>query len=414
MNNMVNKKNGPDKKKHILVISQYFFPEQFRVNELCLEWKKRGYRVTVLTGMPNYPKGKIYPGYSWRKSRHDNYKGIEVIRLPVIPRGSHMTSLAFNYISYSVLGVIWALFSSLKPDYVFTYAMSPLTQAFVSIAVAKKCGIKHYLYIQDLWPDSVYDTINIKNCFIRKTLYNMVKHIYTKSDILFITSANFKEAIEKYGIPKEKIVYWPQFCEDFYKKSRNKNEKIPQDERTNITFTGNLGTGVGLEILLDTAILLKDKAIKVRFNIIGDGRVKQKLIQSVKGKDCGEYFNFIDKVTPEEVPEYLAASDAAFVSLRADEFLSRTLPAKVQSYLACQIPILGSANGETQTVIHAARCGLCSNAGDSVGLAANIEKFIKFSQRDRDILAENGFNYLRQHFEKKRLFDQMDNFLEDY
>lgn len=414
MDSKVNKKNNPNKRKHILVVSQYFYPEQFRVNDLCLEWQKRGYQVTVVTGLPNYPEGTIYPGYSWPPKRCDNYNGIKVIRLPIIPRGNHIIGLAFNYISYCASGVIWALFSPLKPDCVFTYAMSPLTQAFVSIAVAQKRGIKHYLYIQDLWPDSIYDVVKIKSAFIRKLLHKMVKFIYKKSDVLFITSANFKEAIEKFEILEEKIVYWPQFCEDFYKKTEEKNEKIPQDGITNITFTGNLGMGVGLEILPDAALLLKSKEIKVRFNIIGDGRVKQKLIQSVKDKNCMEYFNFINKIAPEEIPEYLAASDAAFVSLRAEEFLSRTLPAKVQSYLACRIPVLGSANGETQAVIREAKCGYCSNAGDADALAVIIEKFIGLSYGDREALAESGFEYFKQHFDKKLLFDQMDNFLGGY
>lgn len=402
-----------DSKKNILVVSQYFYPEQFRVNDLCLEWQKRGYQVTVVTGLPNYPGGKIYPGYSWRKKRYDNYNGIKVIRLPIVPRGNHIIGLAFNYLSYSVSGVIWALFSSLKSDYVFTYAISPLTQAFVSIAVAKRHKCRHYLYVQDLWPDSIYDIVEIKSAFIRKLLHKMVKFIYKKSDILFLSSTNFKEAVAKFEVPEDKIVYWPQFCEDFYQKTEKKNDRIPQDGIINITFTGNLGISQGLEILPNTALCLKGRNVKVRFNIIGDGRVKQKLMQSVKDKNCMEYFNFINKIAPEEIPEYLAASDAAFVSLRAEEFLSRTLPSKVQSYLACQIPLLGSANGEIQTVIREAECGLCSDAEDEAGLAANIEKFMQLSQGEREILAENGFKYFKQHFDKKMLFDQMDNFLED-
>ena len=144
-----------NKKKHILVVSQYFYPEQFRINDICTEWVKRGYKVTVLTGIPNYPQGEYFEGYDLVHKRTAEWNGIRIIRIPLIPRGHNSIGLVANYFSFVISGFIWKSLTKIKADYVFTFEVSPMTQALIGVWYAKKNKIPHYLYVQDLWPENV-------------------------------------------------------------------------------------------------------------------------------------------------------------------------------------------------------------------------------------------------------------------
>ncbi len=137
-------------KKHILVISQYFYPETFRINDIATEWVKRGYKVTVVTGIPNYPEGKFYKGYGWFRNNREIWNGIEIIRIPIIPRGSNSIGLILNYLSFVVSGFFWKCFTRIKTDYVFIFEVSPMTQALFGVWYARRRKIPCYIYVQDL------------------------------------------------------------------------------------------------------------------------------------------------------------------------------------------------------------------------------------------------------------------------
>ena len=203
------------KKKHLLVITQYFYPEQFRINDICEEWEKKGYRVTVLTGIPNYPQGKFYKGYGFFRKRSEEYKGIKIIRIPIIPRGQNSIMLILNYLSFVIAGFIWTIFTRLKADYVFIYEVSPFTQALPGIWYAKKRKISSYIYITDLWPENVEIVTGIKNKFVIGTIELMVKYVYKNCTRIFTSSKSFIKAINKRGVPFDKLEFWPQYAEDF-------------------------------------------------------------------------------------------------------------------------------------------------------------------------------------------------------
>ena len=204
------------KKKHILVISQYFYPEQFRINDICTEWIKRGYQVTVITGIPNYPEGRFFPGYNLFQKRKENYHGVSVVRLPIIPRRKGSLMLAFNYFSFVVSGGIWSLCTRIKADYVFIFEVSPMTQALPGVWYAKKSRIPCYLYVQDLWPDNVEIITGIHNKMFLRCIDKMVHYIYKRCSKIFVTSQSFKETLKDRKVPVEKVIYWPQYAEDFY------------------------------------------------------------------------------------------------------------------------------------------------------------------------------------------------------
>ena len=402
-------------KKHILVVSQYFYPEQFRINDICREWVKRGYKVTVITGIPNYPKGKYYSGYGLFKKRKENYNGIDIIRIPLIPRGKSSMMLVLNYLSFVVSGFLWNIFTRIKADYVFIFEVSPMTQALPGVWYAKKRNIPCYIYVQDLWPENVEIITGITNKYIIGSLGRMVDYIYTRCTKIFTTSDSFISQISKRGVPREKIKYWPQYAEDFYV-PLNKViiEEIPNDDAFNIIFTGNIGNAQGLDILPKVAVLLSRKRLdrKIRFNIVGDGRYKEKLIEEVSLNNVDNMFNFINKQPATRIPEFMAACDAAFLSLTDEQIFSMTIPAKLQSYMACGKVIIASANGETYKIINESNSGLCSKAGNVEQLAENIAELIEKSKEELFELESNSRKYYCRNFDKKKLIEKMDKYFE--
>lgn len=403
-------------KKHILVIAQYFYPEQFRINDICTEWVKRGYKVTVVTGIPNYPQGKYYPGYGLFKKRKEIYNGVEVIRIPLIPRGKNSIMLALNYLSFVVSGFFWKVFTKIKADYVFIFEVSPMTQALPGVWYAKKRKIPSYLYVTDLWPENVEIVTGIKNRYFLNLIGTMVDYIYKRCDRIFTSSQSFIEAINNRGISKNRIEFWPQYAEDLYMpfpKEAVLVSEILQDDKFNIIFAGNIGVAQGLDILPKTSTILKRNNINVRFNIVGDGRFKETLIKMVNDYDVVDMFNFIAKQPAIEIPKFMAVCDAALICLSKSKVFSITLPAKTQSCLACGIPIIVSADGEIQNVIKEAKAGICSEAGNAEMLAMKISELISKSKGELSEMANNAYEYSKLNFDKDRLLKRMDKlFLE--
>jgi len=401
--------------KHILVIAQYFYPEQFRINDICTEWVKRGYKVTVLTGIPNYPQGKYYEGYGLLKKRKETYNGIEIIRIPLIPRGNNSIMLALNYLSFVVSGFFWKVFTKIKADYVFIFEVSPMTQALPGIWYAKKKKIPCYIYVQDLWPENVEIITGISNKKVIGSIGKMVDYIYARCTKIFTTSTSFVDSISKRGVPVDKIQYWPQYAEDFYLPLEKISIKeIPNDNAFNIVFAGNIGIAQGLDILPNVAVLLKKKNLsrKVRFNIVGDGRYKEILVGLVNSSDVADMFNFIHKQPATRIPEFMAASHAALISLTGSPLFAMSIPAKLQSYMACGIPIIASADGETSKIILESDAGVCSPAGNVEILAEVIVELLSKSQKQLEQLGINARSYYDKNFNKKELLDEMDRYFE--
>ncbi len=401
--------------KHILVVSQYFHPEQFRINDICTEWVKRGHRVTVVTGIPNYPRGRYYDGYGLFKRRKEIYEGVNIIRIPIIPRGGNSVTLCLNYLSFVVSGFFWKATASVNADCVFIFGVSPMTQALVGVWYAAKKRIPCYLYVQDLWPENVQAVAGITNRLVIGFIGRMVDYIYARCTRIFVTSEGFIEAIRSRGVVPDKIEYWPQYAEDFYRPlPRRSVNEIPRDGLFNITFTGNIGNAQGLDILPQTAVLLKNMGLsgRVRFNIVGDGRYKEKLIGLVNQRQVSEMFRFIPKQSASRIPELLAASDVAFLCLMEGPFFRMTVPAKLQSYMACGIPIIASADGETSRVVNEARAGICCPAGDAQKLAEAITDLLNLPQQELDKMGANARSYYESHFSKEKLLDRMDRCFE--
>lgn len=399
-------------KKHILIVSQYFYPESFRINDIATEWVKRGYKVTVLTGIPNYPMGKFFPGYSLTKKRCEKWNGIKIIRIPLIARGHSSVGMVLNYFSFAASGLLWNLFNHVDADMVFSFETSPMTQVKIGCAYAKKHKVPHFAYIQDLWPENVEVVTGIHNRLIIGPIDRMVDRIYKETDKIFVTSPSFVKAVvnRKKNVPKSKVYYWPQYAEEFYRPLPPQSvDGIDEEDKSfKIAFTGNIGTAQGLEILPKTAKLLKDDDVK--FVIVGDGRYQSEFESQIDTLGVREKFIMIPRVEAKRIPEILSCVDAGFISFKKDPLWEKTIPAKLQSYMACGKAIIASASGETKRVIESAECGICTEIGNPEKLAEGIRKLMKADKSDME---KNSRAYFEAHFDKKKLMDEMDAWINE-
>lgn len=396
------------KKKHILVVSQYFYPETFRINDICQEWVKRGHKVTVVTGIPNYPMGKTFEGYGLTKKCHEIWNGVEIYRIPLIPRGSHSVGMMMNYVSFMVSGILAGKLKNIKADCVFSFEVSPMTQVLAGVSFAKKLNVPHYLYVQDLWPENVITVTGISNPVVIKPIDKMVDYIYKNTDEIFATSPSFVDAIcnRKVKVDRRKVHYWPQYAEAFYYPHEKKLvPEIPDDDSFKIIFTGNIGTAQGLQILPATAELLKNENVK--FVMVGDGRYLNEFNREVEKRSVGNQFIIIPRQPAERIPELLAVCNAAFLSFQNDKLWTKTIPAKLQSYMACGMPIIASAKGETERIIKEAGCGVCSAIGNPEQLSEKIKEIMK---SDLTEMSQNSRTYFEKNFDKQMLMDEMEEY----
>ena len=401
--------------KHILLISQYFYPEPFRVNDMAAEWVKRGYKVTVLTGIPNYPMGKFYDGYDYRHKRRECWNGVDIIRIPLIPRGNSRNKLlnaagmAANYLSFIVSGRGWVKKNNIKADLVFTVEVSPMTQALIGTWYKKRYHVPAYLYVQDLWPENVVTVTGIQSKAVIGPINRMVNKIYRETDEIFTTSPSFVKAIvnRKTKVDRKKVHYWPQYAEEFYRPRPRQNiDGIPDGGSFKIAFTGNIGTAQGLGILPETARLLKTENVK--FIIVGDGRFLPELERQIEKRRVREKFILLPRVPASRIPEILSACNAGFISFAQTPLWEMTIPAKLQSYMACGKAIIASASGETKRIIQEAECGICCEIGNAQALADGIRELIRADCQD---MGRKARKYFRENFDKKKLMDQMERFI---
>ncbi len=405
--------------KHILLISQYFHPETFRVNDMACEWVKRGYKVTVLTGIPNYPMGKFFDGYDKKHRTRETWNGVDIIRIPLVARGNSSNKLInaigmiANYFSFVRSGKKWVNSkeaSELRADLVFTFEVSPMTQALIGVWYGQKYNVSTFLYVQDLWPENVETITGIHNKWIIGPIDRMVDKIYRETGTIFTTSPSFVNAISdrKVKVPRYKVHYWPQYAEEFYKPMDplTVDGIDPDDSCFKIAFTGNIGTAQGLDVLPKAARLLKNE--KVRFVIVGDGRYQPEFEKQIEKLDVKDKFVMIPRVPAEQVPGILSACDAGFISFNKTPLWENTIPAKLQSYMACGKAIIASASGETKRIVEEAKCGVCTEIGNEEKLAEGIQELMNM---DNIKLGINARTYFEKHFDKKKLMDEMDEYI---
>ncbi len=400
----------------ILLVCQCFYPENFRVNDLCSEFVRRGHEVTVLTGIPiNRTTGKFWEGYGRKQKTEDTYEGARVVRAYNTQRHHDVAHLALHYFSFWFFGNRKAakLAEEEKFDLVFVYQLSPVFMAFPAVNVAQKQNIPLITYTLDLWPESAVSAGGLTFKPIVKWLQGRVNKIYNASSRILVSSKEFKDRIIKTGQPAEKIEFFPQYAEDCYEKLEKNPEdqvekELPQGFR--IIFTGNMGTSQSLETVIDAAAILKDYS-DIHWILVGDGRDRDRIFEYSEEKNVTDNVHFTGRKPMESMSRYLAASDVALLILRDDTLFNITLPAKAQSYMACGIPMLGCIKGAGADVIKDADCGVCCENVDGQALADAALKLYNMSNEQREQLGRNAIEYSRKYFSKEKLLDRLEQIM---
>lgn len=398
----------------ILVITQYFTPENLRINDVVFSLSKRGHFVQVLTGKPNYPKGDYFEGYSWKGPTEEVIKGVKTYRSNLIlrKRGGGIR-LFLNYFSFVLFGFFKIFKINGDFDKVFIYAPSPITVGILGIFAAKKFRCKSYLWVHDLWPESVRVAGGISNKVVLGLINIMTKLIYKYTDKILVQSPKFIDYIKNQNIKENKLIYYPYYAEDYYKVV---NVKKPYKDQFpvgfNIVFAGNIGVAQSFDTIVDAIEILKNYEINII--VLGDGRDRQRILELIKQKKISEKFYFLGSHPVEKMPEYFACADALLITLKKADIFSYTIPGKLQSYLACGKPIIGSLDGIGYEIIKESNSGYVGEAENSQLLAYNILKIFNSSSEEKKEFSSNSIKYFKKEFNKNNLLNNLENiFIED-
>jgi glycosyltransferase involved in cell wall biosynthesis len=393
-----------------LFVTQYFYPEEFRGNDIAFDWAKRGEHVTVITAIPNYPAGTFFKGYNLFKRRKEVINGVEVIRVPVIPRGKgNPIILMLNYFSFALFGSIYALFLSYRRqfDAVFVQQLSPIMIALPAIIVKKKQKIPLYLWVLDLWPESLTSGGNIQNKWVLAFFEYIVKFVYFNSDKILISSRGFESSIITKGNFSHKIIYFPNWAEDVF--SNTDKYQIPiLPNGFIVMFAGNIGEAQDFENVMRATLLLKNES-HIKFVILGDGRKKAWVDEFCKRNELQNSVCCLGRFPLTSMPVFFEKADLMLISLKDEPIVNLTLPAKIQAYMTSCKPIVGMLNGDGARTIEESNCGLCVNAANYKSLASLILEMSNMEKRKLKEFAINGQNYSKLHFDKETLLNQLFN-----
>ncbi len=398
----------------ILVVTQYFWPENFRVNDLVGEWVRRGHQVTVLTGLPNYPAGKIFDEYCQSPNDFVQYEGAEVVRVPILPRGTGVVQLVLNYLSF-VLGAIlvgtWRLRGT-KPDLIFVFEPSPVTVGLPAVWLGKLKQSPVVFWALDLWPETLAAVGAVRSEWVLKRVGQMVRFIYNRCTLVLGQSKAFLGSIGQYCDDKSKIRYFPSWAEDVFlnKAVLRAPELVDAPGVFTVLFAGNVGEAQDMPAVLDAAERLRGNE-KIRWVIVGDGRKLDWLRSEVRQRGLADQVLLLGRFPVERMPAFYAHADALLVSLKRDPVFSMTIPGKVQSYLMAGIPVIGMLDGEGAAVIQEANAGLTCEPGDGAGLAKSVLALLEMAPQERSRLGLNGQQYAQQAFGRSQLIDRMEGLL---
>ncbi|MFC5695813.1 glycosyltransferase family 4 protein [Pseudomonas sp. GCM10022186] len=402
----------------ILLVTQYFWPESFIINDIVRELSKQGHEVVVATGKPNYPEGKVYSGYRADGCVEELFDStVPVYRVPLRPRGEGgAKNLILNYFSFVLNGLLFFR-KSLEGrsfDVVFVFAMSPITAAIPAIYLKWRMKSHLAVWIQDLWPESLSATGFVRNRFLLGVAGWMVRAIYACSDTLLVQSKAFHAPVARYS-RSDKIVYYP---------NSYRNELVPETEKTLpaellselerntcIVFAGNLGTAQSVETLVHAAEKLRHKS-GLKLVLVGSGSMLSWLEEQKASRGLDNVI-LAGRYPASTMPQIFNRAAGLLVTLKREEIFAYTIPSKVQAYLASGRPIIAALDGEGARVIQEAGAGFTCAAEDVDGLVSCIEQLLQLSPDEREALGLSGRQFFEEHFEMGRQCQRLVEILEN-
>lgn len=392
----------------VLVVSQYFWPENFGINALVQALHERGVDVTVLTGKPNYPDGRIFDGFRAWGTASDRYGEIDVIRLPLFPRGKNSSwRLALNYLSFIVAGLLLApwLLRRRTFDMVFVYAPSPLLQAIPAVLISKLRRVPLAVWVQDLWPESLSATGFVRNRAVLAMVKTAVRFIYRACDAILIQSEAFREPVAQLSDRADKIIYYPNSVQPQTASTTTSDRALTlvNDLQRDfcVVFAGNLGAAQSLETIVDAAQQLLEQE-DIRIVLVGSGSRDAWLAAEIAERGLTNLV-LVGRLPPQDMPAIFKAASALLVTLKDEPIFSYTIPSKLQAYLASGRPIIAAINGEGARIVREAGAGFALPAGDSVALAKVIRSLHEMDSQTRAMLGARGIDYFRRNFDQEKL-----------
>lgn len=399
----------------ILVVSQYFWPEVFRVNDIVSGMRERGHEVTVLTGLPNYPAGAVFPEFQASPATFAKFHGAQVLRVPMRPRGKGNLNLVRNYWSFvwqaSMRGV-WALRGH-HFDVIFVFQTSPLSSAVPALLLRRLKRAPLALWVLDLWPDTLSAVGMVRSPRVLRWIGAACAAIYRRCDAILVQSAAFFDPIERWGGRRDRTHYFPAWSEAVFTDGAavQVHPLVAKHRgRFTVMFAGNLGDAQDLPSVLDAAERLRHRQ-DIRWLIVGDGRCGDWVREQIAARQLDQVV-MLGRHPLEHMPAFFAGADALLVSLKGEPIFAMTIPGKVQSYLAAGKPLIGMLDGEGARVIREAGAGLVAPAGDAAGLARCIEDLAALPEARRAVMAEQGRRYAQDRFDRDALIDGLCDRLE--
>ena len=400
--------------KKILICTNHFDPEEFRCNDLAFELSLRGHKVTVLTAIPDYPKGQFHKGYGIFSKRIETVNGVKIFRSFIIPRGKGGgLRLMINYVS-SFLAQCWdaflmGLFG--RYDYVLVHETSPVMVGVPGVIVAKMKHIPMDFWVLDLWPESLQDAGGINNTKVLGFFGKLTTWIYKHSNHILISSRGFKESICEKGDFESKLVYFPNWA-DVALAGDSTYKLPPMPEGFKVMFAGNIGEAQDMDHLMEAALELKDEK-DIHFCIVGDGRKRSWVEAYIKDNGLEETVHLFGRHPIEAMPAFFNAADVMLVTLKDSRIFNRTAPAKIQAYMNAGKPLAAMMNGEGPAVIAEAQCGLSVAAGDSKAFAELIKKMQLMKKEDLMEMGVKGNEYCSEHFSFQKSIESIESLMDN-
>ena len=397
----------------VLILSQYFWPESFRINEVAQSLRDAGCEVTVLTGQPNYPDGAVFPGYRAWAIGKQQYAGFTVYRVPLMPRGrANAVRLMMNYLSFVVAATLFGSYSlrGKRFDVIFVYAISPILQAIPGMVLRRTTGAALVTWVQDLWPNSLEATGFVRNPRVLALVARLVRWIYRRSDLLLVQSPGFVPLVSAMA-GDTPVEYHPNPGELAFNQDLQQLPALLLDPGFNVVFAGNLGTVQALDTVLAAAKLLQNVP-KVRLVLIGSGSRAGWLKEEAQRMGLTN-IHMPGRFSPGDMPAILKQASALLVTLARSPIMSETVPSKIQAYLAAGRPIIASLDGEGARVVSEAQAGLACPAENAPALAGAVRSLYETSDDERRRMGENGRAFYAQYYEPSLLAQRLKQRFDD-
>lgn len=400
----------------VLIVTQYFWPESFRINEVARSLRDAGAEVTILTGKPNYPEGKVFEGWQAGGVQREAYHEMPVLRVPMCPRGNGSAlRLALNYLSFAASGSVlgpWLL-RDRQVDVILVYGNSPILQAIAAISIKLFKRVPAVLWVQDLWPQSLAAMGFVTDRRALKLVEWLVRGIYHFSDMLLVQSKAFIEPVAQLAA-RERIRYQPNPGELAFDAPQDADGPSPvaaDPPKFDIVFAGNLGIAQSVATIVEAASMLAD-APQVRFVLVGSGSRSDWIRDEVARRGLSNLV-LPGRFPPEAMPSILREASVLLVTLTGDDIFRLTVPSKVQAYLAAGKPILAALDGEGARVVAEAGAGVCTPAEDAAALAAAVRMLAAMPRDQLESMGRSGRDYYNVNFAPAALARTMLSLLDE-